>query len=136
RARGATAARRLHRVDRRVPDAVPAAHGAERAAVHRVRPARRAGRGRAMNVDVTTLDLSRPGDLLIALAPELVLTTTALLVLLVVAWRHRTPQDLRLAGWVTLSGLGAAGLAACFLWGLAVRQSGVGDIRCGDVFCF
>src|SRR5439155_807245 len=136
RARGATAARRLHRVDRRVPDAVPAAHGAERAAIHRVRPARRAGRGRAMNVDVTTLDLSRPGDLLIALAPELVLTTTALLVLLVVAWRHRTPQDLRLARWVTLSGLGAAGLAAWFLWWQAARAVGIAAMIAVDDFRF
>ena len=45
-----------------------------------------------MNLDFQALDLSRPGDLLVALAPELVLTLAALLVLLVVAWRHRTPR--------------------------------------------
>ncbi len=89
-----------------------------------------------MNVDVTTLDLSRPGDLIIALAPELVLTTTALLVLLVVAWRHRTPQDLRLAGWVTLSGLGAAGLAAWFLWWQAARAVGIAAMIAVDDFRF
>ena len=89
-----------------------------------------------MNVDLSTLDLSRPGDLLIALAPELVLTTTALLVLIVVAWRHRTPQDLRLAGWVTLAGLGAAGLAAWFLWWQAARAVGIAAMIAVDDFRF
>src|SRR5207253_7563798 len=84
----------------------------------------RGGRG-PMNLDFQALDLSRPGDLLVALAPELVLTLAALLVLLVVAWRHRTPEDLRLAGWLTLAGLGAAGFAAWFLWWQAARAAGI-----------
>src|SRR5947209_2095006 len=89
-------------------------------------PARARPRGGgAMNLDFQALDLSRTGDLLVALAPELVLTLAALLVLLVVAWRHRTPEDLRLAGWLTLAGLGAAGFAAWFLWWQAARAAGI-----------
>src|SRR5207249_3580402 len=56
--------------------------------------------------------------------------------LLVVAWRHRTPQDLRLAGWVTLSGLGAAGLAAWFLWWQAARAVGIAAMIAVDDFRF
>ncbi len=41
-----------------------------------------------------TLDLSRYADLMTALLPELVLTGWAMVLLLVVAWRHRTARDL------------------------------------------
>ena len=89
-----------------------------------------------MNLDFQALDLSRTGDLLVALAPELVLTLAALLVLLVVAWRHRTPEDLRLAGWLTLAGLGAAGFAAWFLWWQAARAAGIPAMIAVDDFRF
>src|SRR6266550_4427851 len=89
-----------------------------------------------MNLDFQALDLSRPGDLLVALAPELVLTLAALLVLLVVAWRHRTPQDLRLAGWLTLAGLGAAGFAAWFLWWRGAGAAGIPAMIAVDDFRF
>ena len=42
------------------------------------------------------LDLAQSGDLLQALLPELVLTGSGLVLLLVIAWRHRTAADLRL----------------------------------------
>lgn len=57
-----------------------------------------------------TLDLSSPSDMALALAPELFLTGAALVVLLVIAWRHRTAADARLAGWLTLASLVVAGL--------------------------
>src|SRR5437667_171663 len=65
-----------------------------------------------------------------------VAAAVALVVLFVVAWRHRTPQDLRLAGWVTLSGLGAAGLAAWFLWWQAARAVGIAAMIAVDDFRF
>jgi len=89
-----------------------------------------------MNVDLSALDLSRSGDLLVALAPELLLTLAALVVLLVVAWRHRTPQDLRRAGWVTLAGLGVAALATWFLWWNVARASGIAAMIAVDDFRF
>ena len=89
-----------------------------------------------MNLDFQALDLSRPGELLVALAPELVLTLAALLVLLVIAWRHRTPLDLRLAGWLTLAGLGAAGFAAWFLWWRGAGAAGIPAMIAVDDFRF
>jgi len=89
-----------------------------------------------MNVDLSALDLSRSGDLLVALAPELLLTLAALVVLLVVAWRHRTPRDLRRAGWVTLAGLGVAALATWFLWWNVARASGIAAMIAVDDFRF
>src|SRR5437879_11798353 len=89
-----------------------------------------------MNVDLSALALSRSGDLLVALAPELLLTLAALVVLLVVAWRHRTPQDLRRAGWMTLAGLGVAALATWFLWWNVARASGIAAMIAVDDFRF
>jgi len=43
------------------------------------------------------LDPSVYQDLLLSLLPELVLTGWALVLLLFVAWRHRTVRDLRIA---------------------------------------
>ena len=57
------------------------------------------------------LDLSSSRDLLLALLPELVLTGWSLVLLLVVAWRHRTAGDLRLTGWVTLAALASTAAA-------------------------
>ncbi|MBA3259222.1 MAG: NADH-quinone oxidoreductase subunit N [Gemmatimonadales bacterium] len=62
------------------------------------------------------LDLSTPLGITIALLPEILLSFWALIVLLVVSWRHETAEDSRLAGWLSLAGvlLSGAGLAA--LW--------------------
>ena len=59
-----------------------------------------------------SLDLANTRDLLRALLPELTLTLVGMVLLLVIAWRHRTAADLRVAGWVTLAGFAAAGAAA------------------------
>jgi hypothetical protein len=72
-----------------------------------------------MNLDLTsTYDLAR------ALGPELILTAAGLIVLLVTAWRHTSARDLRIAGWVTLAGLAAAGAAVWWLWRHAARSAG------------
>ncbi|HYT05246.1 MAG TPA: NADH-quinone oxidoreductase subunit N [Gemmatimonadales bacterium] len=71
-----------------------------------------------------SLDLSRYGDLLMALLPETTLTAAGMILLLVVAWRHRTTADLRAAGWVTIVGLAAAAGAVWWLWWNRARAAG------------
>jgi NADH-quinone oxidoreductase subunit N len=67
------------------------------------------------------LDLGTPWGVTVALLPEVLLSGWALVVLLVVSWRHRTAEDSRLAGWLSLAGvvLAAAGLAALWVNGAA-----------------
>jgi NADH-quinone oxidoreductase subunit N len=82
------------------------------------------------------LDLAQSGDLLQALLPELVLTASGMVLLLVIAWRHRTAADLRLAAWVTLAGLAAAGAAAWWLWWHTARAIGSPGMIAVDDFRF
>jgi NADH-quinone oxidoreductase subunit N len=81
-----------------------------------------------------SLDLSIPADLLRALAPELVLTVAGMVVLLVAAWRHRTPSDARLVGWLTLVGLAAAAGTAGWLWWNGARPNGAPAMIAVDDF--
>lgn len=62
------------------------------------------------------LDLSTPLGITLALLPEVVLSLWVLVILLVVSWRHRTEQDSRLAGWLSLAGLLTALAALAALW--------------------
>ena len=55
-------------------------------------------------------------DVLLSLLPELVLTGWALVLLLFIAWRHRTLRDLRIAGWLTLVALLSTAIATWWLW--------------------
>ncbi len=66
------------------------------------------------------IDLSRPAGLMLALAPELVLSGLALVVLLVVSWRHGTARDSRFAGWLSAGSLAAT--LGVLLW-LAARKA-------------
>ena len=61
-----------------------------------------------------SFDLSDPAGMAAALAPELFLTGAALVVLLFIAWRHKTAADVRWAGWLTLGSL-VVGLAILLL---------------------
>jgi NADH-quinone oxidoreductase subunit N len=70
------------------------------------------------------LDLSRAGDLMTALLPELVLGAAGLMLVLLVAWRHRVPGDLRAAGWTSLVGLAAAAAATGWLWWQGAHATG------------
>ena len=83
---------------------------------------------------MTQLDLGTPGGVMLALLPELLLTGWALLVLLVVAWRHRTAEDSRLAGWLSFAGVAvsAAGLAA--LWVNGATPAGLAQMVALDPF--
>jgi len=62
-------------------------------------------------------------DLLLSLLPEVVLTGWALVLLLFVAWRHRTARDTRIAGWLTLLALLSTAVATWWLWW---NRAGVG----------
>jgi NADH-quinone oxidoreductase subunit N len=62
------------------------------------------------------IDMSTPEGAALGLLPEILLTGWSLVVLLVASWRHGTPADSRLAGWLSFAGvvLSAAGLG--WLW--------------------
>jgi NADH-quinone oxidoreductase subunit N len=80
------------------------------------------------------LDLSTPWGLTLALLPECLLSAWALVVLLVVSWRHETAEDSRLAGWLSFAGVlvSAAGLAA--LWVNGVAADGLAQMVALDPF--
>jgi NADH-quinone oxidoreductase subunit N len=83
---------------------------------------------------VIRLDLSTPWGVTLALLPEIVLTLWSLVVLLVLSWRHRTAEDSRLAGWLSLAGvlLSLAALAA--LWMNDASPEGLAQMVALDGF--
>jgi NADH-quinone oxidoreductase subunit N len=80
------------------------------------------------------LDLSTPLGVTLALLPEVVLSGWALIVLLVVSWRHEGARDSRLAGWLSFAGvvLSAAALAA--LWVNGTEADGLAQMVALDAF--
>jgi NADH-quinone oxidoreductase subunit N len=80
------------------------------------------------------LDLSTPWGVTLALLPEVVLCGWALIVLLVVSWRHHGARDSRLAGWLSFAGvvLSAAALAA--LWVNGTQPDGLAQMVALDAF--
>jgi NADH-quinone oxidoreductase subunit N len=80
------------------------------------------------------LDLSTPWGITLALLPEVVLCGWALIVLLVVSWRHEDARDSRLAGWLSFAGvvLSAAALAA--LWVNGTEADGLAQMVALDAF--
>ena len=62
------------------------------------------------------IDLLTPAGATLALLPELLLTAGALVVLLVMSWRHRTAGDSLLAGWLSLLSLAVGGAGLAYLW--------------------
>ncbi len=81
-----------------------------------------------------TINVAHPLGVMLALLPEAFLVLFALLALLVVAWRHRTAQDSRLAGWVSLAGLLAASAALAWLWVGHTRAAGATNMIALDDF--
>jgi len=83
---------------------------------------------------MTRIDLSTAWGVTVALLPEVLLTGSALVVLLVVSWRHRTAEDSRLVGWLSFAGvvLSAAGLAA--LWVNGAAPEGIAQMVALDGF--
>jgi NADH-quinone oxidoreductase subunit N len=80
------------------------------------------------------IDLSSPVGISIALIPEILLSTWALIVLLVVSWRHRTEQDSRLAGWLGLAGLLVSGAGLAALWVSGATPDGLPQMVALDPF--
>jgi NADH-quinone oxidoreductase subunit N len=85
---------------------------------------------------MTPLDLSTPRGIALALLPEILLTGWACLVLLVVAWRHRTPEDSRLAGWLSFAGVVLAAAALAALWINGAAPDGLAQMVALDPFRF
>ncbi|HJS44218.1 MAG TPA: NADH-quinone oxidoreductase subunit N [Gemmatimonadales bacterium] len=81
-----------------------------------------------------TLDLSVYSELLLALLPELVLTGWSLVLLIFVAWRHKTERDLRIAGWLSLAGLGSTAVAVYWLWWNQTGIEGLATMVAADDF--
>ena len=78
------------------------------------------------------IDTSTPIGVTMALLPEVVLSLAALGVLLVTAWRHETPADSRLAGWLSLGGVGAALVALLWLWTGTTGSGGISQMIAVD----
>ena len=83
-----------------------------------------------------SLDLATYSGLALALLPELVLTGWAMVLLLVVAWRHRTAGDLRLAGWISLAAIASTAGAVFWLWWRTARAAGLASMIAVDDFRF
>lgn len=81
-----------------------------------------------------SLDPSAYGDLMLSLLPELVLTGWSLVLLLFVAWRHRTVRDLRIAGWLTLVALISTAAATWWLWWNRAEWEGLAAMIATDDF--
>src|SRR5690348_15393539 len=64
------------------------------------------------------LDLTTAIGQSAALAPELFLTGASLVVLLFVAWRHKTAADARLTGWLAAASLA---LTLAVMLGMAIK---------------
>ena len=71
------------------------------------------------------IDLSTPGGAVLALLPEIILTGWALVVLLVVSWRHRTAADSRFVGILSIAGYVLAVLATGWLAWVGARAEGL-----------
>ncbi len=82
------------------------------------------------------IDLSTPLGATLGLLPEVVLSLWSLVVLLVVAWRHESEQDSRLAGWLSVAGYLMAGAALLALWLGDARPDGLTPMVALDGFRF
>ncbi|MBA2459414.1 MAG: NADH-quinone oxidoreductase subunit N [Gemmatimonadales bacterium] len=80
------------------------------------------------------LDLSTPLGITIALLPEILLSFWALIVLLVVSWRHETAEDSRLAGWLSLVGVLISGAGLATLWINGASPDGLAQMVALDGF--
>lgn len=83
---------------------------------------------------MTPIDTTTPIGVTLALLPEVVLSLAALGVLLVNAWRHETHADSRLAGWLSLGGVGASLVALLWLWGVSSGDTGIAQMIALDSY--
>ncbi len=80
------------------------------------------------------IDPTTPMGMTLALLPEVALSVSAMVVLLVVAWRHAGPADSRRAGWLALASLGLGALALGWLWFNSPEEPGLGLMFALDEF--
>ena len=85
---------------------------------------------------MTRLDLGTPWGVTLALLPEVLLCAWALVVLLVVSWRHRTVEDSRLAGWLSFAGVVLSGAGVAALWVNGATPDGLAQMVALDPFRF
>ncbi|MGN6391175.1 MAG: NADH-quinone oxidoreductase subunit N [Gemmatimonadales bacterium] len=83
---------------------------------------------------MTHLDLGTPWGLTLALLPEVVLSAWALVVLLVVSWRHQGAQDSRLAGWLSFAGVALSAAALAAMWVNGATSEGLAQMVALDPF--
>jgi NADH-quinone oxidoreductase subunit N len=74
------------------------------------------------------IDLSQPVGVVLGLLPELFLTAWTLVLLLLVAWRHRSEEDQRLIGWLAAGGLGLTLALVVSFWARGVRPAGLVEL--------
>jgi NADH-quinone oxidoreductase subunit N len=85
---------------------------------------------------MSPVDLSTPWGVTVALLPEVILSGWALIVLLVVSWRHQGPEDSRLAGWLSFAGVVLSGAALAALWVNGAAPDGLAQMVALDPFRF
>jgi NADH-quinone oxidoreductase subunit N len=83
---------------------------------------------------VNQLDLGTPTGVVLGLLPEILLITWSLIVLLVASWRHETPEDSRLAGWLSFAGVVLSGAGLAWLWVNQVSPLGLAQMIALDPF--
>ena len=82
------------------------------------------------------LDLFVPRDVFRALLPEILLSGWALFVLMVTAWRHKTAADSRLAGVLSLVGIGVTIGVVVAMWLGGASAAGIPNMIEVDAFRF
>ena len=82
------------------------------------------------------IDLQTPMGLTLALLPAVLLSGWSLVVLLVVAWRHGSEGDSRLAGWLSVVGVIGAAAATLWLWLSGAHGGGVVNMVYLDQYRF
>lgn len=75
-----------------------------------------------------------PAGLAAILAPELVLSAWAILVLLFLSWRHTTESDARAAGYLSLPGIAITAAVVVWYWVSGADVSGVPQMVTLDTF--
>jgi NADH-quinone oxidoreductase subunit N len=80
------------------------------------------------------LDMSTPQGVALGLLPEILLSGWALIVLLVVSWRHKTADDSRLAGWLSFAGIAVSGAGLAWLWINNATPAGLAQMMALDSF--
>lgn len=82
------------------------------------------------------LDITLPGHLALALLPELVLTAWALVLLILVGWRHRTVADLRVVAVATGLALLSTAAVTWWLWWTRTGMDGLAPMIAVDDYRF